>query len=171
MMNSSTSRSSSRSRFRSRSRGQRRRRSPRSRSHSGSGDEDCGGSGQHARRGSSRKDRSRKRRLSRSKDQDMPCRPHSNASVPVENTRHATEESSDSSEDDDKPEGTDKGRSRNKKIRKVDVSNPLSMFRKQTRQMKRFIMSSKFVKDEELGLRGIPDLRIRTSSTAITPMR
>ena len=171
MMNSSTSRSSSRSRSRSRSRGPRRRRSPRSRSHSGSGDEDCGGSGQHARRGSSRKDRSRKRRLSRSKDQDTPCRPHSNASVPVENTRHLTEESSDSSEDDDKPEGTDKGRSRNKKIRKVDVSNPPSMFRKQTCQRKRYIMPSKFVKDEWLGLRGIPDLRIRTSSTAITPMR
>ena len=107
----------------------------------------------------------------RSEDQDTPSRPQSNALVPVQHTRHATEESSDSPEDDDRLEGTDKSRSRDKKIRKVDVSNPLSMFRKQTRQRKRYIMPSKFVKDKWLGLRGIPDLRIRTSSTAITPMR
>ena len=118
MMISSTSRSSSMSRSCSRSRGPRRRRSPRSRSHAGSGDEGCGGSGQHARRGSSTKDRSRKRRHSRSEDQDTPCRPQSNALVPVQHTRHATEESSDSSEDDNKLEGTDESRSRDKRIRK-----------------------------------------------------
>ena len=72
------------------------------------------------------------------------------------------EESSDSSEDDDRfdddrLEGTDRNRSRNKKIRKVDVSYPLSMFRKQTRQRKRYIMPSKFIKDEWLGLRGMDD--------------
>ena len=151
-MNSSTSRSSSRSRSRSRSRGPRRRRSPRSRSHSGSGDKGCGGSGQGVRRGSS-KDRSRKRRRSRSEDQDTPHRPQSNALVPVEPTRHATEESSDSSEDDDRLEGTDdKSRSRNKKFRKVDVSNPLSTFRNRTRHRKLYIMSSRFVRDEWLSL-------------------
>ena len=45
-------------------------------------------------------------------------------------------------------EGTERSRSRNKKIRKVDVSNPLSTFRKQVRQRKRYLMPSKFVKDE-----------------------
>ena len=103
MMSSSPSRSGSRSRSSSRSRGPRRRRSPRSRSHSGSGVE--GGSGQYARRGSSRSrftmDRARKRRRSRSEDLDMPSRPKSNALVPVDTTRHAADESSDTSEDDD----------------------------------------------------------------------
>ena len=131
-MSSSTSRSSSMSRSCSRSRGPRRRRSPRSKSHSGSGDEGCGGRGQDARRGSSMKDRSRKRRPSRSEDQDTPSRPQSNALVPVQHTRHATEESSDSSEDDNRLEGTDESHSRNKRFRKVDVSNPLSKFRKWT---------------------------------------
>ena len=54
-------------------------------------------------------------------------------------------------------EGTERSRSRNKKIRKVDVSNPLSTFRKQVRQRKRYLMPSKFVKDEWLGLRGMDD--------------
>ena len=51
--------------------------------------------------------------------------------VLVKYTQHATEDSSDSFEDDDKLEGTDKSRSRDKEIRKGDVSNPLSTFRKQ----------------------------------------
>ena len=36
-------------------------------------------------------------------------------------------------------------------------ANPLSTFRKQTRQRKCYIMPSKFVKDEWLGLRGMDD--------------
>ena len=51
----------------------------------------------------------------------------------------------------------DRSRSRSKKIRKVDVSNPLSTFRKQVRQRKRYLMPSKFVKDEWMGLRGMDD--------------
>ena len=46
---------------------------------------------------------------------------------------------------------------RDKKIRKVDVSNPLSTFRKQTRQRKRHFIPSKFIKDEWLGLRGMDE--------------
>ena len=46
------------------------------------------------------------------------------------------EESSDSSGDEDKLEGTEKGRSREKKIRKVDIDNPLSTFEKQTHHRK-----------------------------------
>ena len=46
-------------------------------------------------------DRSRKRRRSRSEDLDTPRRPKSNALVPVDITRHAADESSDTSEDDD----------------------------------------------------------------------
>ena len=105
MMNSSTSRSRSRSRSRSKSRGSRRR-SPRSRSHSGSGGGggDGKGKGQHV----SSKDRSRsKRSRSRSEDQYTPHRPNSAALVPVQFTRHVAEDSSDSSEDEDKLEGTD----------------------------------------------------------------
>ena len=100
------------------------------------------------------KDRSRKSRRSRSEDLDTPRRHKSNALVPVDITRHAADESSDTSEDDDersdddKLERTEKSRSRNKKIRKVDVSNPLSTFRKQVRQRKLYLMLSKFVKDE-----------------------
>ena len=70
-------------------------------------------------------------RHSRSEDQDKLHRYHSNALVLVKYTQHATEDSSDSFEDDDKLEGTDKSRSRDKEIRKGDVSNPLSTFRKQ----------------------------------------
>ena len=39
----------------------------------------------------------------------------------------------------------------------MDVSNPLSTFRRQTSQKKRYIMPSRFVKDEWLGLRGMDD--------------
>ena len=142
MMSSSPSRSGSRSRSRSRSRGPTRRRTPRSRSPSGSEGESYGGSGQDDRRGSSRsrsmKDRARKRRRSRTEDLDTPRR-H------VNSTRHAEEESSDTSEvddegpEDDRLERIDRSRSRSKKIRKVDVSNPLSTFRKQVRQRKRYL--------------------------------
>ena len=76
--------------------------------------------------------------------------------VPVTQfTRHDGEESSDSSEDEDKLEGTDKGRSKEKKIRKVDVTNPLSTFKKQTRQKKQHFIPSKFIKEKWLGLRGM----------------
>ena len=70
-------------------------------------------------------------------------------------TRHNAEESSDSSEDEDKLEGTKKGRSREKKIRKVDVTNPLSTFEKQTRQRKQHFIPSKFIKEKWLNLRGM----------------
>ena len=144
-MSSPSSRSGSRrSRSRSRSSGPTRRRSSRSRSQSGSEGERFGGSSQTYRRdysrSSARKDHSRKRRRSRSKDlNNTPRRHTSNALVPVGFTRHAGEESSDTSEDndegpeDDRREGLDRFRSRSKKIRKVDVSNPLSTFRKQVR--------------------------------------
>ena len=144
-MSSPASRSGSRrTRSRSRSRTPARRRSSRSRSRSGSEGESFGGSSQTYKRdysrSSARKDHSRKRRRSRSEDLDStPRRRPSNASVPVDFTRHAGEESSDTSDDDDedpeddKREGLDRFRSRSKKIRKVDVSNPLSTFRKQVR--------------------------------------
>ena len=81
-------------------------------------------------------DRSRKRRRSRSEDLDTPRRPKSNALVPVDITRHAADESSDTSEDDDerldddKLEGTDRSRSRDRRIRKWMHPYPLSRFRK-----------------------------------------
>ena len=76
--------------------------------------------------------------------------------VPVTQvTRHNAEESSVSSEDEDKLEGTKKGRSREKKIRKVDVTNPLSTFEKQTRQRKQHFIPSKFIKEKWLNLRGM----------------
>ena len=109
------------------------------------------------------KDRARKRRRSRSEDPDTPSRHVSQALVPVRLTRHAEDDSSDTSEvDDEGPEndrleGTDRSHSRSKKIRKVDVSNPLSTFRKQVRQRKRYLELSKFVKDEWMGLRGMDD--------------
>ena len=154
---------SRRSRSRSRSRVPARRRYSRSRSQSGSEGESYGGSSQTDRRDySRRKDHSRKRRRSRSEDLDStPHRHTSNALVPVGFTRHAEEESSDTSEgddegpEDDKREGLDRFRSRSKKIRKVDVSNPLSTFRKQVRQRKQYLLPSKFVKEEWMGLRGM----------------
>ena len=113
-MSSLSSRSGSRrSRSRSRSRVPARRRYSRSRSQSGSEGESYGGSSQTDRRdysrSSARKDHSRKRRRSRSEDLDStPHRHTSNALVPVGFTRHAEEESSDTSEGDD--EGTVKCR-------------------------------------------------------------
>ena len=50
-------------------------------------------------------------------------------------------------------EGLGRFRSRSKKIRKVDVSNPLSTFRKQVRQRKQYLIPSKFAKEEWMGLR------------------
>ena len=99
------------------------------------------------------KDRARKRRRSRSEDPDTPRRHVSHALVPLSLSRHTEEESSDTSEVDDEGqendrlEGLDRSRSRSKKIRKVDVSNPLSTFRKQVRQRKRYLEPSKFVLD------------------------
>ena len=162
-MSSPESRSGSRrSRSKSRSRTPARRRSSRSRSGSGSYEESFGGSSQTNRRdysGSSvRKSISRKRRRSRSEDLDStPHRHIPNALVPVRLTRHAEEQSSDTSDeeddDDDKQEGLDRNKSRSRKIRKVDVSNPLSTFRKQVRQKKKYLIPSKFAKEEWLGLR------------------
>ena len=164
-MSSPAARSGSRrSRSRSRSRTPARRRSSRSRSGSGSEGESFGGSSQTYRRdysrSSARKDLSRKRRRSRSEDLDSTPRRHtSNSSVPVRFTRQAEEESSDTSDDDgpedDRHEGLDRVRSRSKKIRRVDVSNPLSTFRKQVRQRKQYLLPSKFVKEEWMGLRGM----------------
>ena len=54
------------------------------------------------------KDRTRKRRRSRSEDLDTPRRHISNALVPVSSTRHAAEESSDTSEVDDEGPEDDK---------------------------------------------------------------
>ena len=162
-MSSPDSRSGSRrSHSRSRSRTPPRRRHSRSRSYSGSEDESFGGSSQTVRRdfsgSSAKKTLSRKRRRSRSEDLDStPHRHVSDAYVPVRLTRHAEVQSSDTSDDeeddDDRQEGMDRHKSRAKKIRKVDVSNPLSTFRKQVRQKKKYLIPSKFAKEEWLSLR------------------
>ena len=65
------------------------------------------------------------------------------------------EESSVSSGDEDKLEGTEKGLSREKKIKKVDIANPLSTFEKQNRQRKQHFTTSAFVKEKWLYLRGM----------------
>ena len=81
---------------------------------------------------------------SRSEDPDTPRRHSSQALVPLY-SQNAEEESSDTSEVDDEGqendriEGLDRSHSRSKKIRKVDVSNPLSPFRRQVRQRKRYL--------------------------------
>ena len=162
-MSSPDSRSGSRrSHSKSRSRTPPRRRHSRSRSYSGSEDESFGGSSQTVRRdfsgSSAKKNLSRKRRRSRSEDPDStPHRHVHEANVPVRFTRHAEVQSSDSSEyeddDDDKQEGLDRNKSRAKKIKRVDVSNPLSTFRRQVRQRKKYLIPSKFAKEEWLGLR------------------
>ena len=153
---------SRRSHSKSRSRTPARRRYSRSRSGSGSDEESFGGSSQTYRRdcsgSSARKTLSRKRRRSRSEDLDStPHRHVSDAYVPVRLTRHAEVQSSDTSDDedddDDKQEGLDRNKSRAKKIKKVDVSNPLSTFRRQVRQRKKYLIPSKFAKEEWLGLR------------------
>ena len=141
-MPSSTSRSRTRSRSRSGSgsRDSRRGRS-RSRRHSGSRD-------------SMRRDRSRSRRVSsRYRDHGTTHHPHSSQYVPALVARHDVEESSDSSGDEDKLEGTEKGLSREKKIKKVDIANPLSTFEKQNRQRKQHFTTSAFVKEKWLYLR------------------
>ena len=150
VMSSSPSRSGSGSRSRSRSRSPRPRRrgTPIPRSPSQSDGEGHGGAGQFESQSSNRsrssKVQERKRQRSRSEDPDTPRRHTSQALVPLNFSRHAEEEeSSDTSEVDDEGqendrlEGIDRSRSRSKKIKKVDVSNPLSTFRKQVRQRKR----------------------------------
>ena len=101
---------------------------------------------------SSAKKNSRKRRRSRSEDPDTTPRRHVHeANVPVRLTRHADVQSSDSSDeddDDDKKEGLDNNKSRAKRIKKVDVSNPLSTFRRQVQQRKKYLIPSEFAKVE-----------------------
>ena len=64
--------------------------------------------------------------------------------VPVDISQHAVDKSSDIPEVDDErlddniPEGTDRSRSRDKRIRKWMHPYPLSMFRKQAHQRKMF---------------------------------
>ena len=117
----SRTRERSRSRRRSRSRGRHRR--------------DCSRSG-----GRSRRDRSRSGERSR-----RSCRGQSSSrghrdyiySYPVNTSEYGQqelEESSDSSEDETKPEDTEKGHSRDKKIKKVDTSNPFSTFDRHSRK-------------------------------------
>ena len=163
-MSSSPSRSVSGSRSRSRSRSPRPRRrgTPRPISPSESDGDSHVGAGLHVSQGSNRSKSSRgqdrKRRRSRSEDPDTPHCNTSQALVPLY-SRHAEEQSSDTSEvddegqEDDRIEGLDRSHSRSKKMRKVDVSNPLSTFRKQVRQRKRYQEPSKFVMNEWMGLR------------------
>ena len=63
------------------------------------------------------------------------------------------EESLDSSGDEDKLEGTEKGLSREKKIKEVDIANPLSTFEKQNCQRKQHFTTSAFLKEKWLYLR------------------
>ena len=108
--------------------------------------------------GSSAKKNPRKRRRSRSEDPDStPHRHVHEANVPMRFTRHAEVQSSDTSDyeddDDDKQEGLDRNKSRAKKIKKVDVSNPLSTFRRQVQQRRKYLIPSEFAKVEWLSLR------------------
>ena len=57
------------------------------------------------------------------------------------------EESSVSSGDEDKLEGTEKGLSREKKIKEVDIANLLSTFEKQNCQRKQHFTTSAFLKE------------------------
>ena len=59
----------------------------------------------------------------------------------------------DSSGDEDKLEGTEKGLSREKKIKEVDIANLLSTFEKQNRQRKQHFTTSAFLKEKWLYLR------------------
>jgi hypothetical protein len=142
-MPSSVSRSPSRSRSKSGSgrRGEKRRRY-RSRERSGSR--------RRSRSGDrSRRDHSRSRRgCSRSKDYNSTSQPHPSQPVPALNyARQVLEESSDSSWDEGKQEGTEKGLYREKKIKKVDITNPLSTFERQTRQRKQHFTPLPFIKE------------------------
>ena len=102
-----------------------------------------------------RRNRFRSRRVrSRSRDHGTTHHPHSSQSVPAPiAARQDVEESSDSSGDEDKLEGTEKGLSREKKIKEVDIANPLSTFEKQNRQRKQHFTTSAFVKEKWLYLR------------------
>ena len=63
------------------------------------------------------------------------------------------EESLDSSGDKDMLEGTEKGLSREKKIKEVDIANLLSTFEKQNCQRKQHFTTSAFLKEKWLYLR------------------
>ena len=153
-MPSSVSRSPSRPRSRSGS-GRRREKRKRSgsREHSGS------------RRRSRSEDRSRRRDRSRSSrrgrfrsgNHDSRYQPHPSPPVPANIARQELEESSDSSGDKGKLERTEKGLSREKKIKKVDITNPLSTFERQTRQRKQHFIPSPFIKEKWMGLRGMDE--------------
>ena len=67
------------------------------------------------------------------------------------------DESSDSSGDEDKRKGNEKGLSREKKMKKVDIENPLSTFERQTRQRKQHFTPSSFIKEKWLSLRGMDE--------------
>ena len=67
------------------------------------------------------------------------------------------DESSDSSGDEGRLEKNEKGLSREKKIKKVDITNPLSTFERQTRQRKQHFTPSTFIKEKWLGLRGMDE--------------
>ena len=137
----------SRSRSRPSSRERSRSRHSRSRERSGSR--------RSRSEGRSRKDHHRSRR-ERSRSRSGEDLSSSTYHVPATNyARHDVEESSDSSGDEGRPEGTEKGLSREKKIKKVDTSNPLSTFEKQTRQRKPHFTPSNFIKEKWLTLRGM----------------
>ena len=59
----------------------------------------------------------------------------------------------DSSGDENKPEGTETGLSREKKIKEVDIANLLSTLEKQDRQRKQHFTTSAFLKEKWLYLR------------------
>ena len=115
-------------------------------------------------RSSSRRDRSRSRRndsRSRRKDSSR-SDPHQSSSqtvpVPTAPPRNwESEDSSGSSEDEDKKDGEDKGHSREKRIKKVDPSNPFSTFEKQTRNKKQHFVPTTFIKEKWLNMRGLDE--------------
>ena len=81
------------------------------------------------------------------------------------------EESLDSSGDEDMLEGTEKGLSREKKIKEVDIANLLSTLAKQNRQRKQHFTTSAFVKEKWLYLRGMNgDGKFVTEDDARTDM-
>ena len=152
-MPSSVSRSPSRPRSRSGS-GRRRERRKSSGSRERSGSRRRSRSGDRSRR----RDRSRSRRgRSRSGNRDSTYQPHPSPTVPASIARQDVEESSDSSGDEGKVERTEKGLSREKKIKKVDITNPLSTFERQTRQRKQHFVPSPFIKEKWMGLRGMDE--------------
>ena len=80
-------------------------------------------------------------------------------------------ESSVSSGDEDKLEGTEKALSREKKNKKVDIAKPLSTFEKQNHQRKQHFTTSAFVKEKWLYLRDMNgDGKFVTEDDARTDM-